>query len=110
MSIYSLIYNKDLCFTAIDNAGSSIPSPSTSTPGGTTSTWTGDQVEVIANNGRIKICYALLEGEEKEQEGELNTLVRYAQESGPIAGLFKFTARGVKKGFMSSKKKKEQKE
>lgn len=83
-----------------------MPSASTSTPRGTLATWTGDQVEVIANNGRIKICYTLLEGEEKEQEGELDTLKRYVQESGPIVAIVKFTARKIQ----DSKKKREQRE
>jgi hypothetical protein len=74
---------------------------------GISSTWTGDQVEVIANNGRIKICYALLEGEKKEPEGELETLVRHVQESGPIAALVKFAARGVTKAIRNSKKRNE---
>jgi hypothetical protein len=74
---------------------------------GINSTWTGDQVEVIANNGRIKICYTLLEGEEKDSEGEFETLVRHVQENGPIAALIKFAARGVTKAIQNSKKRNE---
>jgi len=76
-------------------------------PVGINSAWTGDQVEVIANNGRVKICYTLLEGEEKESEGELETLVRHVQENGPIAALVKFAARGVTKAIQNSKKRNE---
>lgn len=71
-------------------------------------TWEGDQVEVIAHNGRIKICYALLEGEEKETEGELRTFVRQTREQGPLMALAKMAFRGVNKAIHRSKKRSEE--
>jgi hypothetical protein len=70
--------------------------------------WHGDRIEVISNYGRIKICYALQDGEEKETEGELQTIKRQLQEAGPIVALAKFAFRGVNKAIKYAKKPDEQ--
>jgi hypothetical protein len=70
------------------------------------SSWTGDEVEAVSKQGRIKISYTLLEGEEKEPEGEFETLYRHMQESGPVIALAKFAFRGVSR-VVSTKKPKE---
>lgn len=67
--------------------------------------WTGDEVEVVATHGRIKICYSLQDGEEKEAEGEFQTVYRHLQENGPVVALAKFAIRGVSKAV--SRKPKE---
>ncbi|CAG7853361.1 SubName: Full=Uncharacterized protein {ECO:0000313/EMBL:CCA74802.1} [Serendipita indica DSM 11827] len=70
--------------------------------------WAGDQIEIIATHGRVKICYALLEGEEKETDAnELQTIVRHIKENGPIAALVKAIFRNVNKAVQNSKKEKE---
>ncbi|PVG01949.1 hypothetical protein CPB86DRAFT_794596 [Serendipita vermifera] len=82
--------------------------PITIQPVQTNVQWHGDQVEVISNRGRIKICYALQDGEEKESEGELQTLMRHLQEAGPIVALAKFAFRGVNKAIKHVKKSDDQ--
>lgn len=67
--------------------------------------WTGDEIEVVSKAGRIKICYTLLEGEEEETEGELVTLVRHLQESGPVVAFAKFAIRGVSRAYSTKKPK-----
>ena len=70
--------------------------------------WAGDQIEIVATYGRVKICYALLEGEEKEtDDNEFQTIVRHFKENGPIAALVKAIYRNVNKAVQNSKKEKE---
>ncbi|KAG8840941.1 hypothetical protein FRB91_005509, partial [Serendipita sp. 411] len=59
--------------------------------------WDGDQVEIINTYGRVKICYSLQDGEEKETEDEFKTIARQLKETGPIVALVKAIYRNVNK-------------